>query len=60
MALLHMLGIEAAGPGGVLCASFVAGALRKLRVGLCRGNFLMHHARIGMLASTYWHLVLGR
>jgi hypothetical protein len=34
MKLLHALGDEAAGPGGVHRASFVAGALRELSVGL--------------------------
>jgi hypothetical protein len=38
MTLLHSLGDEAAGPGGVSRASFVAGALRELNVGLIRGN----------------------
>jgi hypothetical protein len=40
MRLLHALGDEAAGSGGVDRASFVAGALRELSVGLCRDNFL--------------------
>jgi hypothetical protein len=39
MKLLHQLGDEAAGPGGVTRASFVAGTLREFSVGLCRGNF---------------------
>jgi hypothetical protein len=51
MKLIHALGDEAAGPGGVTRASFVAGALREISVGLCRGNFLMYHACLGMLAK---------
>jgi hypothetical protein len=35
MKLLHLLRDEAAGPGGVMRASFVNGALRELSVGLC-------------------------
>jgi hypothetical protein len=52
MALLHLLGDEAAGHGGVSRASFVAGALRELSVGLIRGNFLLYRASIGMLARS--------
>jgi hypothetical protein len=52
MQLLHALGDEASGPGGVTRASFVAGALRELSVGLCRGNFLMYRASTGMLARV--------
>jgi hypothetical protein len=51
MKLLHVLGDEAAGPGGVTRASFVAVALREIRVGLCRGNFFMYRACLGMFAS---------
>jgi hypothetical protein len=43
---------EAASPGGVTRASFVAGTLHKLSVGLCRGNFLMHRVRGGILARV--------
>jgi hypothetical protein len=52
MKLLHALGDEAAGPDGVTRASFVAGALREVSVGLCRGNFFMHHACLGMFAKS--------
>jgi hypothetical protein len=52
MALLHSLGDEAAGPGGVSRASFVAGALRELSVGLIRGNFLLYRASVGMLVRS--------
>jgi hypothetical protein len=44
MKLLHDLGDEAAGPGGVAQASFVAGALRELNAGLVRGNYFMYRA----------------
>jgi hypothetical protein len=36
--LSHALGDEAAGPGGVTRAPFVAGTLREISVGLCRGT----------------------
>jgi hypothetical protein len=52
MTLLHLLGDEAAGPGGVSRASFVAGALRELSVGLIRGNFSLYRASVGMLARS--------
>jgi hypothetical protein len=52
MKLLHSLGDEAAGPGGVTRASFVSGALRELSVGLCRGNFSSYRAFVGMLARS--------
>jgi hypothetical protein len=52
MKLLHSLGDEAAGPGGVTRASFVNGALRELSVGLCRGNFFAYRACVGMLARS--------
>jgi hypothetical protein len=52
MKLLHLLGDEASGPGGVTQASFVNGALRELSVGLCRGNFFACRASVGMLARS--------
>jgi hypothetical protein len=52
MKLLHSLGDEATGPGGVTWASFVNGALRELCVGLCRGNFLSYRASVGMSARS--------
>jgi hypothetical protein len=52
MKLLHQLGDEAAGPGGITRASFVAGTLQELSVGLCRGNFLMYRASGGMFARV--------
>jgi hypothetical protein len=52
MTLLHLLGGEAAGPGGVTRAQFVHGALRELSVGLCRGNFLAYRASVGKLARS--------
>jgi hypothetical protein len=53
MKLLHALGDEAAcpGTGEVTGASFVAGALREISVGLCRGNFFMYRAYLGMFAK---------
>jgi hypothetical protein len=59
MKLLHQLGDEAAGPGGITRASFVAGTLHKLSVGLCRGNFLMYRASGGMLARVSSGGILG-
>jgi hypothetical protein len=52
MKLLHALGDEAAGPGGITRTSFVAGALREISVGLCRGNFFMYRACLGMFAKS--------
>jgi hypothetical protein len=52
MKILHQLGDEAAGPGVITRASFVAGTLRELSVGLCRGNFLMYRASGGMFARV--------
>jgi hypothetical protein len=52
MNLLHSLGDEAAGPGGVTRAEFVNCALRELSVGLCCGNFLSDRASVGMLARS--------
>jgi hypothetical protein len=50
--LLHALGDEAAGTGGVDRASFVAGALRECSIRLCRGNFCMYCACLEMLAKS--------
>jgi hypothetical protein len=52
MKLLHALGDEAASLGRVNRASFVAGALRELSMGMCRGNFFMHRACLGMHAKS--------
>jgi hypothetical protein len=52
MKLLLALGDEAAGLGGVTRASFVAGALREIGVGLCRGNFFMYRACLGMYTQS--------
>jgi hypothetical protein len=52
MKLLHDLGEEVAGPGGVLRSSFVAGAQRELSVGLCRGQFMAYQASLGVLARS--------
>jgi hypothetical protein len=52
MKLPHALGGVAAGPGRADGASFVAGALREFSIGLCRGNFFMYRACLGMLAKS--------
>jgi hypothetical protein len=52
MELLHKLGDEADGPGGILRASFVAGALGELSLGLFVGIFFMLCASVGMLARV--------
>jgi hypothetical protein len=52
MNLLHQLGDEAAGSGGVTRATFVSGALRELSVGLVKGNFWLYRASAGMLARA--------
>jgi hypothetical protein len=52
MKLLHALGDEAAGPGRVNRASFVAGALRELSIGLRRGNVFMYRACLEILAKS--------
>jgi hypothetical protein len=52
MKLLHALGDEAAGPGEVTRASFVAGASREISVGLCRGNFFIYRVCLGMFANS--------
>jgi hypothetical protein len=52
MKLLHALGDEAAGPGGVTRASFVAGTLREISFGLCRGNSFMYRVCSGMFAKS--------
>jgi hypothetical protein len=36
-------------PGGFLRASFVAGALREISVGVGRGNFLFYRGGVGVL-----------
>jgi hypothetical protein len=51
MKLLHALGDEAA-LAGSRERPFVAGALRKISVGLCRGNFFMYRACLGMIAKS--------
>jgi hypothetical protein len=52
MKLLHALGDEAAGPGGVTRGSFVAGALREISVGLCKGNLFLYCVCLGMFAKS--------
>jgi hypothetical protein len=48
----YALGDEAAGPGGVTRVSFVAGPLREISVGLCRGIFFMYRVCLGMFAKS--------
>jgi hypothetical protein len=52
MKLLHQLRDKAASPGGITRASFVAGTLRELSVGLCRGTFVMYRASGGMFVQV--------
>jgi hypothetical protein len=52
MALFHKLVEEAAGPGGVSRASFVACSPRELSVCLCRSIFFMYRASVGVLAKV--------
>jgi hypothetical protein len=61
MELLHRLGDEAAGPGGVSRATFVAGTLREISIGLLRVNFLLYRDSVGMLArasGSHFHVGL--
>jgi hypothetical protein len=50
--VVHALGDAAVSPGGVGRASFVAGAVRELGIGLCGGNFFMCQASVGMHAKS--------
>jgi hypothetical protein len=52
MAPLHRLEDEAAGPGGFSRTSLVAGTLRLLSAGVCRGNFLFYRGSVGVLARV--------
>jgi hypothetical protein len=53
MKLLHTeLRDEASGRGGAEREPVIAGALLELSVRLCRGNFLMYHASLGMFAKS--------
>jgi hypothetical protein len=49
---LGMLGAEAMAGGDVSKSGFVAAALQELSVGLCKGNYLMHRASLGVLAGV--------
>jgi hypothetical protein len=59
MKLLHALGGKVAGPGGVDWASFVAGALRELSIGLFRGNFFYVPCMFGNACKVQWDVVSG-
>jgi hypothetical protein len=50
--LLHSLGDEAAAMAGSRERPFVAGALRESSVRLCKGNFFMYRACLGMIAKA--------
>jgi hypothetical protein len=52
MKLLHSLGEEAPGPGGVSRASCVDGAQGELSIGLFKGNYFLCRASFGMLARS--------
>jgi hypothetical protein len=52
MKLLHTLGEESVGIGGILRASFVESSLRELSVGLIRGNYFRYRVTVGMLARS--------
>jgi hypothetical protein len=52
MKLLHVLGDEAAVPGGITQTSFVSGTLRKLSIRLCRSKFLLYRTSVGTLARA--------
>jgi hypothetical protein len=53
MKLLHDLSDKAASPQtSSICASFEAGTLRELGVGLCHGNCAMYQASAGILARV--------
>jgi hypothetical protein len=49
---LGMLGAEAMAAGNVSKSGFVATALWELSVGLCKGNYLLHRASLGVLAGA--------
>jgi hypothetical protein len=62
------LGDQASGRGGAEREPFIAGALLELSVRLCRGNFLMYHASLGMFGRKQssctgfqagWHVATG-
>jgi hypothetical protein len=52
VAFLGMVGAEAVAGGDVSKSGFVAVALQELSVGLCKGNYLMHRASLGVLAGV--------
>jgi hypothetical protein len=53
ISFLGQLGMEAEEAGHeVSKSSFVAAAIRELSVGLCRGNYQMYRASLGLLAGV--------
>jgi hypothetical protein len=52
MKLLHSSGDKAAGLDGIIQASFVAGAMRELSLGLRRSISLIYRASVGMFAQV--------
>jgi hypothetical protein len=59
MKLMHALGDEAAGPGGVTRASSFAGALREISVGLCKGLLRHIPCVFGDVCQVQWDGVPG-
>jgi hypothetical protein len=47
-----MTSVPVATAGDMGKSRFVAAALQELRVGLCKGNYLMHWALLGVLAGV--------
>jgi hypothetical protein len=52
MRLLHSSGDKSAGLDGIIQASFVAGAMRELSLGLRGGISLFYRASVGMFAQV--------
>jgi hypothetical protein len=53
ISFLRQLGLEAKEAGRKVSKSgFVASAIREISVGLCRGNFQMYRASLGLLVGV--------
>ena len=59
LGFLSQLGDEACASGTISKAAFVAGALRELSVGLCRGNATMFRVCLGQLARASGQQIVG-